>query len=69
MLGRCDCLSLLDAYQLISQTSRATIANAVDPNYAVVARVRKRFLPPTSWMQGAHARLRDLGNAALAERS
>ena len=62
-------LSLLDAYQLVSQTSRATIANAVDPNYTVVARVGKRFLPQTSWMCGAHARLRDLGSAALTERS
>lgn len=51
-------LSLLDSYQLVSQIARSTIANVVDPNYTVVARVPKQYLPPANWMQGTHAKLR-----------
>jgi acetamidase/formamidase len=50
-------LSLMDSYQLISQTSQPRIANVCDPNYTVVARVPKSVLPEAPWMSGAHARL------------
>ena len=36
----------LDAYTLLGQVGESTVANIVDPNYTVVAKVRKRYLPP-----------------------
>ncbi len=59
-------LSLLDAYQLVSQAARSRIANVVDPNYTIVAKVPKRYLPPeVEWMGGAHRRLSQLGSEYL----
>lgn len=54
-------LSLLDAYQLVSQGSRSSIANVCDANYTVVTRIPKRYLPDVEWMGGIHARLRRVG--------
>lgn len=55
-------LSLMDSYQLVSQAARSRIANVVDPNYTIVAKVPKRFLPAdVTWMAGTHERLRALG--------
>ena len=51
-------LSDMDAYQLVSQTALTPIANVVDTNYTVVAKVAKRFLPDVPVMQGMHARWR-----------
>jgi creatinine amidohydrolase len=34
-----------DAYQLVSQVAVVRVANVVDPNYTVVAKFPKRFLP------------------------
>lgn len=51
-------LSVMDAYQLVSQTALTPIANVVDSNYTVVAKVAKRFLPGVTAMSGAHNRLR-----------
>ena len=31
---------------LLGQVGESTVANIVDPNYTVVAKVRKRYLPP-----------------------
>ena len=45
-------LSVMDAYQFVSQTSLAPIANVVDTNYTVVAKVRKDLLPGISVMGG-----------------
>lgn len=60
-------LSVMDAYQLVSQAARSRIANVVDPNYTIVAKVPKRFLPrDVSWMSGAHERLRRVGGEYLA---
>ncbi|MFZ0996521.1 MAG: acetamidase/formamidase family protein [Candidatus Dormiibacterota bacterium] len=60
-------LSLMDAYQLVSQAARSRIANVVDPNYTIVAKVPKRFLPSdVTWMSGAHERLRSIGREYLA---
>jgi len=34
-----------EAYQLVSQVATARVANMVDPNYTVVAKFPKRYLP------------------------
>jgi amidase len=51
-------LSSMDAYQLVSQTALTPIANVVDNNYTVVAKLAKRYLPGTRVMEGFHDRLR-----------
>jgi acetamidase/formamidase len=52
-------LSIMDAYQLVTQASRSPIANVVDANYTVVAKIPKRHLPNDGrWMGGMHDRLR-----------
>lgn len=38
-------LETMDAYQLLSQVGEARIAQVVDPNYTVVARIPKKYLP------------------------
>ena len=52
-------LHVLDAYQLVSQAVEAPLANVVDTNYTSVAKIAKRFLPPTDTMDGMHARMVD----------
>jgi amidase len=60
-------LSISDTYQLVSQIATSRIANVVDPNYTIVARAPKRFLPrDIPWMGGVHDRLRTIGRAVLA---
>ena len=54
-------LSAMDAYQLVSQTALTPIANVVDPNYTVVAKVAKSYLPGVRAMVGMHDRLRRRG--------
>lgn len=54
-------LSLTDSYQLVSQAATTRIGNVVDPNYTVVAKIAKRYLPPHEWMLGVHGRLRTAG--------
>lgn len=51
-------LSAMDAYQLVSQTARTPIANVVDSNYTVVAKVDKAYLRGATVMGGMHERLR-----------
>jgi len=58
----------LDAYQLLTQASETPIANVVDPNYSVVTKIRKEYLPGRAVYGGVHARLVDMGKAYLAER-
>jgi amidase len=53
-------LDVLDAYQLVSQAGRAPVGNVVDPNYTMLAKVEKRWLPPLAAYEGVHARLRAL---------
>lgn len=38
-------LETMDAYQLLSQVGEARIAQVVDPNYTIVARIPKKYLP------------------------
>jgi acetamidase/formamidase len=61
-------LSIMDSYQFVSQTSLAPIANVVDTNYTVVAKIRKDQLPGVNPMDGIHARLSEMGRAYLATR-
>ncbi len=54
-------LSLTDSYQLVSQAVTMRIGNVVDPNYTVVAKIAKRYLPPRDWMMGTHHKMREIG--------
>jgi acetamidase/formamidase len=55
-------LSLMDAYQLVTQASRSPIANVCDANYTILAKMPKRYLPrDIAWMGGVHDRLRRAG--------
>ena len=59
-------LSVMDAYQLVSQVSLSPIANVVDTNYTVLAKFPKRFLPTgLTVMSGRHAALQDVGRRYL----
>ena len=51
-------LSALDSYQLVSQAALTPIANVVDTNYTVVAKLPKAVLNGATAMQGTHSRLR-----------
>jgi len=62
-------LSEMDAYQLVTQGSRSPIANVVDANYTIVAKMPKRYLPrDVPWMGGMHDRLRAVGTAIVSAR-
>jgi amidase len=50
--------SELDAYQLVSQLALTPVANVVDTNYTVVAKVPKGVLGGAAAMGGVHDRLR-----------
>lgn len=51
-------LDVLDALQLVSQVGEAPTGNVVDPNYTMVAKLPKAYLPAGDVYEGAHARLR-----------
>ena len=57
-VGELTGLSSLDAYQLVSQTALTPVANVVDTNYTVVAKVAKTHLRGAVAMTGMHSRLR-----------
>jgi acetamidase/formamidase len=57
-------LSQLDAYQFISQSVEAPLANVVDTNYTSVAKLRKEWLPGRAEvMRGSHERLREVARS------
>jgi len=58
-------LSVLDAYQFITQAVEAPLANVCDTNYTSVAKLRKEYLPGAggATMRGAHERLKELARA------
>jgi acetamidase/formamidase len=58
----------MDAYQLLTQVTEAPVANVVDPNYSLVSKVRKEYLPAGAMYEGTHARLRETSAAYLADR-
>jgi acetamidase/formamidase len=51
-------LSTLDAYQLVSQAALTPVANVVDTNYTVVAKLPKSLLRGAVAYAGTHTRLR-----------
>jgi acetamidase/formamidase len=57
----------LDGYQLLTQAAEAPIANVVDPNYTIVSKIRKAYLPEPVAYGGVHQRLAEMGQAYLAE--
>jgi acetamidase/formamidase len=57
-------LSVMDAYQLVSQTARTPVANVVDTNYTVVAKMPKTVLRGAVAYGGSHDRLRRTPPAA-----
>jgi len=60
-------LSVLDAYQFITQAVEAPLANVCDTNYTSVAKLRKDYLPGGSAaMRGAHAQLSELARGYRA---
>jgi acetamidase/formamidase len=58
-------MDALDAYQLLTQVAEAPVANVCDPNYTVVSKIRKRYVPGggDGAYGGAHARLRAMATA------
>jgi len=61
-------LDPMDAYQLVTQATESPIANVCDPNYTVLAKIRKQYLPRQSAYAGAHARLREMARGYQAAR-
>jgi amidase len=57
----------LDGYQLLTQAAEAPIANVVDPNYTIVSKIRKAYLPEPVAYGGVHQRLAEMGQAYLAQ--
>ena len=53
-------LDTLDAYQLLSQTSEAPLANVVDANYSAVTKVAKALLPQAPAYDSMHRHLREV---------
>jgi acetamidase/formamidase len=39
-------LSPLDAYELLSVAMESNISQLVDPNYTVLVKIKKEYLPP-----------------------
>jgi amidase len=39
-------LSQMDAYELLSEVGEAHLNEMVDPNYVIVAKIKKKYLPP-----------------------
>ncbi len=62
-------LDPMDAYQLVTQATESPIANVCDPNYTVVAKIRKGYLPDQRAYTGTHARLREISAAYRAQRT
>lgn len=60
-------LDTLDAYQLVSQTGLAPVANVCDPNYTMVAKLPKSVLGGAEAFGGVHRRLRTVSAQYLAE--
>ncbi len=61
-------LSIMDAYQFVSQAAETPIANVVDTNYTVVAKLKKEYLPGINPFGGVHQRLKAIGEAYMATR-
>lgn len=51
-------MDLMDAYQLCSQVGVADVAQVVDPNYTVVAKIQKKYLPAKAVFGGIHEKMK-----------
>ena len=51
-------MDMMDAYQLCSQVGEVDVAQVVDPNYTVVAKVAKKYLPSGKAFGGKHQMMR-----------
>jgi acetamidase/formamidase len=58
----------LDALQLVSQVGLSPVANVVDTNYTMIAKLPKYVLGGAQAFDGVHDRLRDLGRTYLRQR-
>ncbi|GAA2758369.1 acetamidase/formamidase family protein [Actinopolymorpha rutila] len=65
-LGQLYGLDRMDAYQLLSQTAKAPIANVVDTNYSSVVKIPKGLLPASAAYDGIHRHLRESAAALRA---
>jgi acetamidase/formamidase len=61
-------LSILDAYQLVSQAVLSPVANVVDTAYTMTAKLPKAVLAGITPMAGTHTRLREQAAAWRAAR-
>lgn len=61
-------LDVLDALQLVSQMGQAPVANVVDTNYTMVAKLTTDVLGTWRPYDGIHRRLREAGRQYLATR-
>jgi len=61
-------LDKLDAYQLVTQISESPVANVCDPNYTLVAKAPKRYLPNGDVYRSTRARLKEMAAEHLRER-
>jgi acetamidase/formamidase len=50
--------STIDSYQFVSQTALTPVANVVDTNYTMTAKVAKQHLGKVDAMQGMHKRMK-----------
>lgn len=49
---------MMDAYQLCSQVGEVDVVQVVDPNYTVVAKIHKKWLPTVEAMGGMHNKMK-----------
>lgn len=49
---------MLDAYQLCSQVGEADVVQVVDPNYTVVVKIAKKYLPAIPPLGGMHEKMK-----------
>lgn len=64
-LGELYGLHPLDAYQLLTQISKAPLANVVDTNYSAITKIEKALLPAASAYNDMHRYLRDQSRSLL----
>jgi acetamidase/formamidase len=57
-VGELTGLDALDAYQLVAQAGTAPVGNVCDPNYTMLAQIRKKYVPGAVAYSGVHERLR-----------
>src|SRR6202041_717820 len=57
-------LSELDAYELLSKVATIHLAERRDPNYVVIAKVEKKYLPPPKSSRGS---AKGIGNPPVAQ--